>query len=162
MTEVVIEQLEPLVVATIRHDGPHDPRSTDDAWDRLILWASPRRLLGRRFDVRGVGLLWDDPRMFAADERRYDVGVPVDPEDAAEIERPAFITVTMPGQYLKVTHRGDYAAIGRTYDMALGTTMRYEGYELAAAPMIELYRNSPAEVGEDDLMTDIFIPVVRL
>lgn len=162
MSDVVIEQLEPIVVATIRHGGPHEPRFTDDAWDRLILWASPRRLLGRRFDIRGVGLLWDDPRLFAADARRYDVGVPVDPEDARDVEQPAFITVTMPGQYLKVTHRGSYSTLARTYEAALGATMRYENLELAAAPMIELYRDSPAEVPEEDLTTDIYIPVVRL
>ena len=162
MSEAVYEELDPIVIATIRHAGSHDPRFTDDAWDQLILWASPRRLLGRRSDVRGVGLLWDDPRLFPVEDRRYDVGVPVDAEDAAVVEAPAFITVTSPGKYLKATHHGGYETIGRTYDDVLGNTMRYEGLELVAAPMIELYRNSPAEVSEDDLVTDIYLPVVKL
>lgn len=162
MSEAQFEELSPIVVATIRHQGPHDPRLTDDAWDRLILWASPRRLLGRRSDLRGVGLLWDDPRKFAPAERRYDVGVPIDIEDAASVEDPAFVTVTMPGRYLKVTHEGDYGLLSRTYEAALDNTIRYAGLELAAAPIIELYRNSPAEVAEDELITDIMFPVAQV
>lgn len=156
------EDLDPIIIAAIRHRGPHDPRHTDAAWEELIVWASPRRLLGRRFDVRGVGLLWDDPRIFPPDQRRYDVGIPIDPEDAPDVERPAFVTVTSPGEYLKATHKGPYDTISRTYDDVLGNTLRYERMEMVAAPMIELYRNSPAEVAEEDLTTDIYIPVIQL
>jgi len=162
MSQAIFVELQPLIVATIRHTGPHDPRSTDDAWDRLILWASPRRLLGRRTDIRGVGLLWDDPRIFESAARRYDVGVPIEAQDAPQVESPAFVTVTMPGRYLQATHVGPYSELRKTYDVVLGSTLRYAGLELVAAPIIELYRDSPAEVPEDDLHTDIMVPVVQL
>jgi AraC family transcriptional regulator len=160
--EAQIEQLEAMIIATIRHVGPHTPTGTSSTWEDLILWASPRRLLGRGFDVRGVGLLWDDPRIFDNDERRYDVGIPIDREDADVVDGPAFITVTMPGEYLKVTHRGNYDRLMHTYDNAMPEAIRHNRVEMAAAPIIEMYRNSPSDVSEDDLITDIYVPIARV
>lgn len=159
---VELEQLEPLVVACIRHRGAHDPAHTGSTWEDLILWASPRRLLGRRSDIRGVGMLWDDPRQWMPEDRRYDVGIPIDPEDSADVDMPAFVSVTMPGSYLKVSHQGAYDLIPSAITKTLEVTMSIEEYELVAAPILELYRNSPAEVSESDLLTDIYVPVAQL
>lgn len=159
---VQFEAVEAIVVATMRHAGKHVPADTSATWEDLILWASPRRLLGRRFDVRGVGLLWDDPRQHPPEARRYDVGIPIDKEDAVDVDAPAFVTVTMPGEYLKVTHEGDYSDIGRAYEQALDVQMKIESLELVAAPILELYRNSPQEVDIDALRTDVYFPVIRL
>lgn len=149
-----------MLLAAMRHDGPHLPESTDHTWERLILWASPRRLLGRDSLVRGVGLLWDDPRALEPEERRYDAAIPVTAEDVARVDRPAIVLLTMPGRYLKVRHIGPYDQLHETYRSALGTTMRAAGGELAAAPMLEVYRNSPSETPSDQLVTDLYVPIV--
>src|SRR5689334_18642 len=141
-----LEYLDAIIVAALRHHGAHTPDETASSWEDLILWASPRRLLGRRFDVRGVGILWDDPRQFLPEDRRYDVAIPIDAEDSSEVEEPTFLLVLNPGEYLKVTHEGAYDEISRTYDQAFDVTMKIENLELTAAPIIELYRNSPSEV----------------
>src|SRR6187549_4143204 len=88
MPEVALQYLQATWVAAMRHRGPHDPRVTDATWQELIVWASPRRLMGRNPDARGVGLCWDDPRRFEARERRYDVGVPITPEDVDQVTPP--------------------------------------------------------------------------
>lgn len=157
-----LEQLPPITIAAFRHVGKHEPFYTDDTWERLILWASPKRLLGRDPDIRGVGLLWDDPRIVPADGRRYDAGVPIFPEDIPAIEHPALVLITMPGEYMHVRQVGPYSQLPQTYQNALGLTMRAEGLELAAAPIIELYRNSPSEVSSDELITDIYLPLVAI
>ena len=162
MAPLETEDLGPIVVAALRHRGAHSPMSTDGTWSDLILYASPRRLLGRNPEVRGVGLLWDDPRTFPDDERRYDVGIPIDREDISDIERPAFVIVTCPGRYMKVRHVGPYDELLRTYHDVLSNTLRYEELTLVGSPIIELYRNSPADVEEDDLVTDIYLPVIKL
>lgn len=156
-----LEHLDSLLVAAFRHEGPHAPQLTGDTWERLILWASPRRLLGRSFDVRAVGLLWDDPRVIPPEYRRYDVAIPIDEEDASSVDLPAFALRTMPGEYLHVAHSGSYDTISETYDEALGINFRVDGCVLLAAPMLEVYRNSPSEVDEDELLTDIYIPVLH-
>ncbi len=162
MSDVVLQYLQPIWVAALRHRGTHDPAKTDSTWQELIVWASPRRLLGRSLDARGIGLLWDDPRQFDPGDRRYDVGVPIDPEDARTVEAPGFVVVTAPGRYLKVTHHGAYDQILSTYEAVFDGPMRYDGWTLLAQPIIEIYRNSPSEVGEDDLETDIYIPAAKL
>lgn len=162
MSDVALQYLQPIWVAAFRHRGPHDPALTDATWQELIVWASPRRLLGRSLDMRGIGLLWDDPRHFDARERRYDVGVPIDPEDAESVQAPGFVVVTAPGRYLKVTHEGAYEQIQTTYTQVFDGPMRYDGYVLLAQPIIEVYRNSPSEVDEDELRTDIYIPAAKL
>lgn len=159
---VSYQHLAPIIVATMRHRGPHVPASTNTTWEELILWASPRRLLGRRPDLRGVGLLWDDPRQWAPDQRRYDVGVPIDAADSQLIEPPAFLTLTLPGTYGVVRHTGPYELIPEVIERTLGVDMPMTGNELVAAPILELYRNSPAEYAEADLVTDICIPVTKL
>lgn len=156
------EELDPIIIAAIRHRGDHLPEKTSATWEELILWASPLRLLGRDFNIRGIGLLWDDPRQFTPDRRRYDVGIPIDAEDAEIVMPPAFVLVTMPGEYMKFRHMGPYDKIHETYREALGVSMQVEELELISAPIIEIYRNSPSEVDEDDLATDIYFPVIQL
>lgn len=157
------EYLEPLVVVAMRHSGPHRPELTATTWEQLILWAAPKRLLGSSgHDVRGVGILWDDPRQFAPDMRRYDVSIPIDPDHSDVVEPPAFLHVLMPGDYMKVTHHGSYSHLPNTYTEALGIAMQVDDLELLAAPIIEVYRNSPSEVDEDDLVTDLYFPVIEL
>jgi len=45
---------------------------------------------------------------------------------------------------------------------ALTVDMTMTGHELVAAPILELYRNSPADFLESELVTDICIPVTKL
>ncbi len=162
MSDVALQYLQPIWVAALRHRGPHDPSQTDSTWQELIVWASPRRLLGRSMDSRGIGLLWDDPRQFDAKDRRYDVGVPIDREDRDAVDAPGFVVVTAPGRYLHATHRGPYEHIQDTYAKVFDGPMRYDGWVLLAQPIIEVYRNSPSEVDEDELHTDIYVPAVKL
>ena len=162
MADVALQYLNAIRVAAFRHPGAHDPRLTDATWQELIVWASPRRLLGRTPDARGIGLLWDDPRQFGPRERRYDVGVPIDAPDVDAIESPGFVVVTAPGRYLKATHEGGYDEILATYDEVIDGPLRYDGWTLLAQPIIEIYRNSPSEVPQADLRTDIYFPVAKL
>ena len=159
--EPEFEDLDAMIIAAMRHAGKHLPTTTDSTWEKFIVWASPKRVLGRRDDVRGVGILWDDPRLFSPDQRRYDVAVPILAEDVEKIEPPVFLLVTMPGTYMKFRHMGPYSDISESYDKAMNDVMGMNGLDLLAAPMLEMYRNSPTEVPEDELVTDIYFPVIR-
>ena len=75
---------------------------------------------------------------------------------------PGFVIVTTPGRYLCATHMGSYDRITETYDFVMQGPMVHDGWTLLAQPIIELYRNSPSEVGEDELKTDIYFPVAKL
>ncbi len=156
------EQLGSILVAAIRHKGPHMPVATDETWDDLIVWASSRRLLGRSMEARGVGLLWDDPRHVEPLERRYDCAIPIDEEDVSDVSAPVMALRTMPGEYMRFEHTGPYDDLPSFYERILGVNLSVTGCTLGAAPIIEMYRNSPAEVAPEDLLCDIFVPVVRI
>lgn len=162
MPDSSLQYLKSIVVVAQRHRGAHQPHLTDATWQELILWASPRGLLGRRDDVRGVGVLWDDPRQFGPHDRRYDVGIPIDQADVESIESPAFVLITAPGRYTCVTHEGAYDRIFETYEAVIDGELRYGDQVLLAQPIIEVYRNSPSEVAEADLRTDIYFPTFKL
>lgn len=162
MSDVALQYLHAIWIAAIRHRGPHDPALTDATWQELIVWASPRRLLGRSLEANGVGLLWDDPRQVEPRERRYDVGVPIDPQDVESVTAPGFVLVTAPGRYLRATHEGSYDRILSTYEQVVNGPLRYDGWTLLAQPIIEVYRNSPSEVAEEDLRADLYFPVAKL
>lgn len=161
MSDIELQYLQSIRVAAIRHRGAHEPVLTDGTWGELIVWASPRRLLGRSLDVRGVGLCWDDPRYHDARERRYDVGVPIDAADVDQVDRPGFVVVTTPGRYLRATHVGPYDRLLDTYAEVIDGPLRYDGWTLLAQPIVELYRNSPSEVAPEDLRTDVYFPVIK-
>ena len=162
MSDIALRYLNAIWVAAHRHRGAHDPSITDATWQELIVWASPRRLLGRSEDARGVGLLWDDPRQFGANDRRYDVGVPIHPSDVERIDDPGFVVVTSPGRYLCATHIGPYETILDTYEAVIDGPLRFDGWTLLAQPIVEVYRDSPSEVAGDELTTDVYFPVAKL
>lgn len=162
MTDIALQYLNSLRIAAIRHRGTHDPRIADATWQELIVWGSSRRLLGRHPEVRGVGLLWDDPRSVEPRDRRYDVGVPITPEDDAVVEYPGFVLVTAPGRYLRAVHEGAYDHLMDTYDEVLTGALVAGGWTLLAQPIVEVYRNSPSEVPEAELRTDVYFPVAKL
>lgn len=161
MTDVALQYLNSLRIAAIRHRGSHDPRLTDPTWQELIVWASPRGLMGRHPEVRGVGLLWDDPRSVEGRDRRYDVGVPIAPDDDDSVDGLGRVLVTAPGRYLRAVHIGPYERLMETYNEVLDGPLRYDGWQLLAQPIVEVYRDSPSEVPEDELHTDIYFPVIK-
>ena len=63
---------------------------------------------------------------------------------------------------LAATHVGSYESLMSTYEQVIDGPLRYDGWTLLAQPIIEIYRDSPAEVGEDDLRTDLYFPVAKL
>jgi DNA gyrase inhibitor GyrI len=162
MSDVALRYLQAIHVAAMRHRGAHEPVLTDQTWQDLIVWAAPRGLMRRGSDdVRGIGVLWDDPRQFSPRERRYDVGVPIQPGDAERVDAPAFHLVTAPGRYLCATHTGPYEELSSFYDALASGPLASGEWTLLAQPIIEIYRNSPSEVVADELITEIYVPAVR-
>jgi AraC family transcriptional regulator len=92
-----------------------------------------------------------------ADKVRYDACVSVDerfqPHGDVGLQEIA-------GEYAMATHRGSYARLGETYAWLCGQWLPGSGRELAAAPCVEVYRNSPQDTAPDELLTDIHLPLL--
>ncbi len=157
-------QHEPLAVRTerfgltrlvfFRHIGPYD--EVGKAWQKLYAWAGRNGLLGPAAETLGV--VHDDPEITPPERLRYDAALVVN-----ERVRPtgeAGIEELPPGEYAVAVHKGPYQTLNDTYSRLCGEWLPSSGREARSAPAFEVYRNSPFDTAPDELLTEIYIPLV--
>jgi effector-binding domain-containing protein len=101
-----------------------------------------------------AGMLSKLRRMLTA-RWHFQVGMPTEerlPADAAIHSR-----VFAPRRYARTIHTGPYRAVGQTYN-ALIAWLQGQG-EQAEGEAFEVYLNSPEEVAEEALETEILVPL---
>jgi AraC family transcriptional regulator len=153
---VQIKHLAPMRVAFIRHVGPYAAVSA--AWDKLLPPLGKAGWLGG--DIQCIGICHDDPDITPPAKLRYDACVTVDERFAPFDE--IGVQVIPGGDYAMVTHAGPYAALGDTYARLLGQWLPRSGRELRATPCFEVYLNDPHSTDPEDLLADIYAPLVKL
>ncbi|KAF1076416.1 GyrI-like domain-containing protein [Methanogenium sp. MK-MG] len=99
--------------------------------------------------------------MRAAEEGNADIEValPVPASVAITAEGPDGITCyELPGgPMLKAIHKGPYGECESTYDDIFAWMAEHE--KEVTGPIREVYVNDPAEVAEEDILTEIYVPV---
>lgn len=151
--EVKIEELPERRVAFVRHVGPYSECSA--AWDRLTMWLGKEGHLGA--GTMFLGLCHDDPEVTAPKKLRYDACVTVD--DTFVPEEDIGAQSIAGGTYGTTTHFGPFETIGDTYATLMGQWLPRSGYEVRAAPCLEVYHNDPETTEPEDLITDILVPL---
>lgn len=151
--DVRIEKIEPQRVAFIRHVGPYD--QVGNVWEKLCLWAAPKGLLGP--GIKMLGISYDDPSITDADKLRYEAAITVDDSIAAEGE--VGIQTIYGGEYAVVTHQGAYTKLSESYNWLYRKWLKESKREPAHAPCFEWYINDPESTPEDELLTDIYLPL---
>ena len=64
------------------------------------------------------------------------------------------------GRYAVATHHGSYAKLAQTYGGLIEEWMPANRLELAEErPCVEIYRNDPRQTPEEELLTDVHVPV---
>jgi AraC family transcriptional regulator len=152
--EVRVQRLEPTRVAFLRHVGPYaDVRAV---WERLCSWAGRRGLMGPATVM--LGLSWDDPEVTAPDRLRYDAAIKVGPQVQGEGE--IWIQEIPAGEYAVAMHRGPYEKLIESYKGVFGEWLPASGREPGPGPCLEFYRNDPGTAKPEDLLTEIWVPLV--
>jgi DNA gyrase inhibitor GyrI len=150
--EVSVRQIPAIRVACIRHTGSYS--DVREAWERIVGWAARSGLLGRG---PMVGVVHDIPR---GQKCQYDAGVGVGKDVTAE--DPVEIRATPAGLYAVALHRGAYADLRKVYESILDGWLKEGVYALRAGqPFLEFFLNSPRQVPETQLLTEVCIPVER-
>ena len=57
-------------------------------------------------------------------------------------------------------HKGSFSEVGPVYEILMNKVIE-KGYQMSGAP-IEIYFNSPMEVPESELLTEVQFPVVKM
>jgi len=152
---VIIKEVEDINVAYISHQGPY--QECGHAWDSLCCSLAPQGLLGG--DAQMIGVSYDDPDVIEADKLRYDACITVPANfkvfDDLKVQK------ILGGQYAVTTHIGAYTDLADTYRKFFGQWLPQSNYESDNKPCFEIYLNDPESTEPEDLVTDIYMPIVN-
>lgn len=152
--QVEITEMPALRVASVRHIGPYNQISK--AFEQLGQLAGPAGLITAP-EAAMVGLYYDDPESVPPDQLRSDAGLVVSPE--ATLPAGLGEQQLAAGRYARTIHRGSYEQLGDTWARFLGEWLPSSGNRLAAGASFELYRNTPMDLPQDQLVTEIYAPL---
>ncbi len=162
---VVIKPFPPRLAAAIRHVGPYT--ECGPAWERLCGPFATLQLF--RETTLALSICHDDPDITPPEKCRMEVCVTL-PEGMTEKDEAVqqllaadeiyLTTVGSEGEYASVLVKGPYTLLHPMYRSLYGEWLPGSGREPANAPGVEVYINCPTENAPEDLLTEIFIPLL--
>ena len=151
---VEIKKLPEMKIAFVRHVGPY--AECRAAWRTLLEWARPRGLLGP--ETKYLGVCHDDPEVTEQSKIRYDASILVN-KDVQESGGIGVKTVA-PGTYAMAVHKGSYETLHDTYAYICGAWAVENVVELESLPVIEMYLNDLDNTPKEELITEIYVPII--
>lgn len=159
MTDIAIADIPPQTVLGMRRRGYYQEQIPAMIME-LFLYVEQEGI-----EIAGmpVFICHETPEeaMRAAEEGNADVEVVI------PVPAPVEITEKSPkgakcyelpgGTMVRAVHKGPYAASEATYN-AIFAWISEHGREVTG-PIREIYINDPAEVAEEDILTEIYVPV---
>lgn len=162
--QIRLEKFAPRLVAAVRHTGPYDLCSS--AWEVLCGELSKYGLVSATSVVYGVS--YDNPDVTSPEKCRMDVCVGLEPdvvEDCEALlpfrshEKIFFRHIGSLQEYAVLRVQGPYALLHPAYRSLFGMWFPQSGREPFNDPGFEIYLNSPDTTPEEDLLTEICIPL---
>ena len=105
-----------------------------------------------------IGIVHVNPEINEEDDIRYDACIVIRKEIQPEGDI-GFRTIDG-GKYTVFRYKGLYQQLNTVYDWVYAVWMRTNDPELADNPCFEWYQNSPQKTKPENLITDIYIPIV--
>lgn len=150
--EVKLKKTEPMRVAVVSYVGPYS--QAGKLYGEIAKWLNQKRL---KITGPPFGWFYDNPEEVEARKLRSEVGFPF--KGKAKPEGNIKIKKTPAKEVLYTIHKGPYREVGSAY-VALFRYAREKGYNPLGCPM-EIYLNDPKEVPENELLTEIQLPIKR-
>jgi len=150
---IEIEQLPALRVGAVRHVGPYT--QVGKAFERLGALAGPAGLF-QMPDAVMLGIYHDDPQTTPNEQLRADAAVVV--KEGTRLPDGLTERVIPAGRYARATHVGAYDGLPRAW-AEFGASLGSGGYSVGSGPGLEIYRNDMARTPQDELRTDLYMPL---
>jgi AraC family transcriptional regulator len=104
-----------------------------------------------------LAIYHDDPETTPPSELTSDAGIVVPPQaklppELGEREIPG-------GRYACTTHVGPYEQLGDVWTRFMGEWLPRSGQRMRDSASFEIYRNTPADVPKEKLVTELYIPL---
>ena len=149
---VEIKERDAVDVIGVEHVGPY--MDIGNAYGKLHGWLGVNDYFERTGEM--IALYFDDPHSTPADELHSLASISMDPMP----DDPAMVKASVAGgRYAVLRHQGPYAAMPLAYDWFLSDWLEASGEQLRDEPMFELYLNTPGDTAQQDLITDIHMPL---
>ena len=151
--EIKLKKTEEKQVAYIFYTGPVEDMG--DLIGEIVEW-----MMAQNVEMTGppYSTYFTSPAEVAPEDMQYELGVPF-AGDASE-EGKVKIKILPVQQVLSALHKGPYHEVGHVYEVLMNKIIE-EGYQMVGAPT-EIYFNSPMEVPENELLTEIQFPIVKV
>lgn len=158
-----IVESETIPVLFLSYIGNYDTCSTvafeTYTWDCLYEYAQENSLLPDKEDYWGIA--YDDTDITSLEKCRFyaciaiQKGIGTNPPLTSPIKH-----MDLPqGTYAVYVHQGDYALLDAFYETILKQLPQF--YSLGETPILEHYLNSPTDTDVKELLTEVWIPIVK-
>jgi AraC family transcriptional regulator len=151
--EIELKKTEEKQVAYIFYTGPVEDMG--DLIGEIVDW-----MMNQNVEMTGppYSAYYTSPAEVAPEDMQYEMGVPFlgEASEAGKVK----IKIMPAQQVLSTLHKGPYNEVGSVYEILMNKVIE-DGYQMTGAPL-EIYFNSPIEVPETDLLTEVQFPVVKI
>ena len=151
-----IEVLNPKKCISYSLHGDYLTCDYEKAWSVIMGYVARKGINPAKAEYLTV--YYDDPCVTEAEKQRADVCLAT--EEAIEPSQDLNIMEIAGGKYAIYLYKGTYKQLGSVYDTICGKYIPEGNYELDARPIFEKYLNDPATTKPEELLTEIYMPIV--
>ena len=125
--------------------------------DKIMAWAEVKKIqmTGPPFSI-----YYTSPQNTAPEEMVYDMGIPVSKDTELSDEGEIRVVDLLEHRVLSTMHKGSYSNLADSYKEMVDYSIK-NNYDIIGSPK-EIYFNSPYEVSEEELLTEIQFPVIKM
>ncbi|CAL2081224.1 AraC family transcriptional regulator [Tenacibaculum sp. 190524A02b] len=154
-----IETLPTFQMLYLQYQGTYENiKGIEKTWKQLLKYAYSNKLLTDETIV--VGQILDDDEITESINCRYNAGVILANKQKIE-EKGMFKVQEVPSQkYAKFIHKGSHESCFETYNTIYAHWIYVVQLEFADAPILEFYLNDEEDTPQEELITEIYIPVI--
>jgi AraC family transcriptional regulator len=104
-----------------------------------------------------LAIYHDDPETTPVEQLLSDACISV--AEGAALPEGVFEHRLTAGPYARATHLGPYRRLGDTWSRLMGEWLPRSGRRVGSGCSYEVYRNNPGDTAQEDLRTDLYLPL---
>lgn len=151
-----VEVIEPKNAICFSLKGNYQTCDYARAWATIMAYSAEQKVDMK--DTEYLTIYYDDPDVTEPDKQRADVCFV--PKQQLKGTNELSVKQIEGGKYAIYLYKGTYQKLGIVYDTIYGKYIPEGGYQLDARPMFERYLNDPQETNPEDLLTEIYVPIL--
>jgi effector-binding domain-containing protein len=155
MTEITEKRIEEAKVAYIPYMGSYD--KIPELIAEVGQWVAEK---GYKMTGLVYGTYFNTPEQVSEDKLQYEIGFGFEGKITTMQEGKIGIKEIPEHNVLAAVHKGPYTEVGPVIHAVVDHAVE-NGYDIVG-PISEAYLNSPLDTPEEELLTEVRIPVIKI